>query len=149
MLNIHETQNLNKKLTNADTLDGKAIASQNPFNKNQSDKAIINNNSFNCNNKLYAKFKLIKNDQEIIFKLKGQKAKTLKCLIESKSKGCTALDISRTFALRLSEYIRALRHDNLAGGFNLDIVMIREKNPTNWHGRYILNSKVELVEIFG
>ncbi|MDA9231292.1 hypothetical protein N9O56_01830 [Rickettsiales bacterium] len=120
-----------------------------PINKKQIIKMNIKYNTDNINKKLCKKFKLIKNDQEIIFKLKGQKAKTLKCLIESKSKGCTALDISRTFALRLSEYIRALRHDNLAGGFNLDIVMIREKNPTNWHGRYILNSKVELVEIFG
>ena len=108
---------------------------------------MLNNYKNNINKKSFIKFKLIQNNQEIFFTLKGQKAKTLKCLIESKAKGCTALEISKTFALRLSEYVRALRSDNLAGGCNLDIMMIREKNPTNWHGRYILNSKVELVEI--
>lgn len=126
----------NQKLE-VETLDGQQLQAGKSFNKISKDMA---------NNKnLYAKFKLIHNNKETIFTLKGQKAKTLKCLVESKSKGCTALEISRTFALRLSEYIRALRHDNLAGGHNLEIVMIREKNPSNWHGRYFLKSNVEIL----
>ena len=85
--------------------------------------------------------------KEIDFSLKGQKAKTLKYLIESNGKGCTALEISKTFALRLSEYIRSLRNDGLAGGHNLEIITIREKNPSNWHGRYLLKSHVSVVEV--
>lgn len=90
-------------------------------------------------------FKLTKNDQEVVFVLKGQKAKTLKALIENGDKGCIALEISKTFALRLSEYIRALRHDNLCGGYNLNITTHKEPNPTGWHGRYVLTNKVEIL----
>jgi hypothetical protein len=46
-----ETHNLNKKFV-ANTLDGIATNNCLRFNKNQSDKAIINNNSFNCNKNL-------------------------------------------------------------------------------------------------
>ncbi len=90
-------------------------------------------------------FKLIKNDQEVVFVLKGQKAKTLKALIENGEKGCTALEISKTFALRLSEYIRALRHDCLCGGYNLNIITRKELNPTGWNGVYFLTDKVEIL----
>lgn len=110
---------------------------------------MLNNNSCGCNQKtkrLVLWFRLTKNDQEVVFVLKGQKAKTLKALIENGHKGCTALEISKTFALRLSEYIRALRHDNLCGGHNLNITTNKELNPTGWHGRYLLNDDVELLE---
>lgn len=92
-----------------------------------------------------ADFKLIKNDQEIIFRLRGQKAKTLKCLVEHKEAGCNALEIAKTFALRLSEYIRALRRDGLAGGHNLDIITNRELHVGGWHGKYVLRDQVELL----
>ncbi len=109
---------------------------------------MLNNNSCGCNQKskrLVVCFKLIKNDQEVVFVLKGQKAKTLKALIENGEKGCTALEISKTFALRLSEYIRALRHDCLCGGYNLNIITRKELNPTGWNGVYFLTDKVEIL----
>jgi hypothetical protein len=108
----------------------------------------LESNSCGCNQKskrLVVWFKLIKNDQEVVFVLKGQKAKTLKALIENGEKGCTALDISKTFALRLSEYIRALRRDYLCGGYNLNIITHKEQNPTGWHGRYVLTDTVEIL----
>ena len=95
--------------------------------------------------KLFGYFKLTRHDQEIVFVLKGQKAKTLKSLVENGEKGCTALEICKTFALRLSEYIRALRSDGLAGGFNLNIITNKELNPVGWHGRYVLTDKVEIL----
>lgn len=97
--------------------------------------------------KLAACFKLTKNGREVVFVLNGQKAKTLKALVENGAKGCTALEISKTFALRLSEYVRALRHDELCGGYNLDIAIKKEVNPAGWHGRYILCDRVEIVSL--
>jgi hypothetical protein len=114
----------------------------------RADKSEYNSNSSNSNLKskrLIVWFKLIKNNQEVVFVLKGQKAKTLKTLVENGSGGCNALEISKTFALRLSEYIRALRHDCLCGSYNLDIITNKEPNPTGWHGRYVLTDKVEIL----
>lgn len=91
-------------------------------------------------------FKLIKNNQEIVFRLRGQKAKTLKCLVEHKDAGCNALEIAKTFALRLSEYIRALRRDGLAGGHNLEIITNKELHVGGWHGNYVLRDRVELLK---
>lgn len=102
-------------------------------------------NSNNGNQKVTVAFKLTKNNQEVFFILRGHKAKTLKALIENGETGCTALDISKTFALRLSEYIRALRRDYLCGGYNLNIITHKEQNPTGWHGRYVLTDKVEIL----
>jgi hypothetical protein len=125
-----------------------AITSQ--FNNHQVNEVGVNLkfSRLNCNQKpkkLLGYFKLTKNDQEIVFVLKGQKAKTLKSLVENGEKGCTALEICKTFALRLSEYIRALRSDGLAGGFNLNIITNKELNPVGWHGRYVLTDKVEIL----
>ncbi len=110
----------------------------------------LGSSSCGCNQKskrLVVCFKLTKNGQEVVFVLKGQKAKTLKALIENGEKGCTALEISKTFALRLSEYVRALRSDGLAGGYNLNIITGKEPNPVGWHGRYVLNDMVEIVNL--
>lgn len=108
----------------------------------------LKSSRLNCNQKpktQIADFKLIRNNQEIVFRLRGQKAKTLKCLVEHKEAGCNALEIAKTFALRLSEYIRALRRDGLAGGHNLDIVTKRELHVGGWHGKYVLCDHVELL----
>jgi hypothetical protein len=131
-----------------ETLDGQQLQAKSTQFQKKKGTANIKTNALNGNKKLIIKFKLTINSQEIFFILKGNKAKTLKCLIESNGNGCTALEISGTFALRLSEYVRALRTDNLAGGRNLEILMIKESNPANWHGRYILKSCVEIVKIF-
>ena len=108
---------------------------------------MVKNNFSGNNLKTGIVFKLTKTNQEVVFVLKGQKAKTLKALVENGSKGCNAWEISKTFALRLSEYIRALRHDCLCGGLNLDIITNKEPNPTGWHGRYVLRDKVEILSI--
>ncbi len=121
-----------------------------PFNNRQVNEVGTNLkfSRLNCNQKPkipIADFKLIKNNQEIVFRLRGQKAKTLKCLVEHKEDGCNALEIANTFALRLSEYIRALRRDGLAGGHNLDITTTRELHVGGWHGKYVLRDQVELL----
>ena len=125
-----------------------AITSQFSSNHYIKGRRMLKNHSLNRNQKpktQIAYFKLIKNNQEIVFQLRGQKAKTLKSLVENVENGCTALEICKTFALRLSEYIRALRSDGLAGGFNLNIITNKELNPVGWHGRYVLTDKVEIL----
>ena len=125
-------------------------ATKSPYINHQLNEAKMNikSNQLNSNQTTQiqvADFKLIKNNQEIVFRLRGQKAKTLKCLVEHKEDGCNALEIANTFALRLSEYIRALRRDGLAGGHNLDITTTRELHVGGWHGKYVLRDQVELL----
>ncbi len=142
---MHPNQQKEKLV--ADTLNSAATSLKSLVSKQATDM-ILDSVCLNRNQKskrLVVWFKLIKNDQEVVFVLKGQKAKTLKALIENGKKGCTALEISKTFALRLSEYIRALRHDCLCGSYNLDIITNKEPNPTGWHGRYVLTDKVEIL----
>jgi hypothetical protein len=136
-----------KKLA-AEYFERSSVAS--PFNNRQVNEVggNLKSSRLNCKQKpkkLLGYFKLTRNDEEIVFVLKGQKAKTLKSLVENGEKGCTALEICKTFALRLSEYIRALRSDGLAGGFNLNIITNKEFNPVGWHGRYVLTDTVEIL----
>ncbi len=143
---MHHNQQEEKLVAN--TLDSVATSPELPVKEKQTTEPVLDSFCPNRNQKskrLVAWFKLIKNNQEVVFVLNGQKAKTLKALIENGEKGCTALEISKTFALRLSEYIRALRSDGLAGGCNLNIVTNKEPNPVGWHGRYILCDRVEIV----
>lgn len=140
---------LNSSKLVAETFEGvQLLAPISPAKKEGARSVTLGRPLLNGNQKskrLVLWFKLIKNDQEVVFVLKGQKAKTLKALIENGEKGCTALEISKTFALRLSEYIRALRGDGLAGGYNLNIITGKEPNPVGWHGRYVLTDKVEIL----
>jgi hypothetical protein len=143
---MHHNQQEEKLVAN--TLDSVATSPELPVKEKQTTEPVLDSVFPNRNQKskrLVLWFKLIKNGQEVIFVLKGQKAKTLKALIENGDKGCTALEISKTFALRLSEYIRALRSDGLAGGCNLNIITNKETNPVGWHGRYILCDNVKIV----
>ncbi len=143
---MHHNQQEEKLVAN--TLDSVATSPELPVKEKQTTEPVLDSVFPNRNQKskrLVLWFKLIKNDQEVVFVLKGQKAKTLKALIENGDKGCTALEISKTFALRLSEYIRALRSDGLAGGCNLNIITNKETNPVGWHGRYILCDNVKIV----
>lgn len=79
-----------------------------------------------------------------LLKTKGKRAKTLLALAKCGAVGITALELSNTWALRLSEYISGLRHK-----MGLDIEMIKEPhdNEGGWHGRYILITPVEILEI--
>lgn len=74
--------------------------------------------------------------------VRGKTAKALLWLVNAGKSGVTALEISNSWALRLSEYIRQLRHDH-----HLEIETVRIPNKDGWHGRYILQSKVELISI--
>lgn len=75
--------------------------------------------------------------------LSGKVARTLRALIISGKTGVTAKD-SLCFTMRLSEYIRSLRHD-----YFLNIETINEKHNgidgSGTHGRYILHSDVSLL----
>ena len=75
------------------------------------------------------------------FELNGQKARMLAALIQAGQNGVTALELSNTWAYRTSAYVHDLRHD-----YGMDIAMIREEHKGGWHGRYILNSPVEILE---
>ena len=132
----------------ADTLDSAATSPKSLIGK-QATGMTLDSTYLNRNQKPKTQivdFKLIKNNQEIVFRLCGQKAKTLRCLVERKEAGCNAMQIAKTFALRLSEYIRASRHDGLAGGHNLNIVTNKEFHFGGWHGKYILRDRVELLK---
>lgn len=79
-----------------------------------------------------------------IVHLSGQTARTLQALILAGDSGVTALEIS-SWALRLSEYIRRLRHE-----YFLEILMVKEEHSSlvgaGWHGRYILKTPVRIYQ---
>ena len=74
---------------------------------------------------------------------RGQEAKALLALVESGSRGVTALEVC-TWALRVAAYCHSLRKR-----CGLLIAMIREPHPGGWHGRHILRSRVEIISIHG
>ncbi len=84
-----------------------------------------------------------RDERPVIFTVTGKTAKTLFALVKHDSKGVTALELSNTWALRLSQYISDLRHKH-----NLDIIMQREKHDDagGWHGRYFLHTQVDILE---
>ena len=65
----------------------------------------------------------------------------LEALIESGKSGVIALELSITWALRLSAYVCRLR------GQGLDIETIREPHDDmgGWHARYVLHSPVAIL----
>lgn len=89
-------------------------------------------------------FKAWLNGEPRQFKIKGKAARTLCALTKRGVGGITALELSKTWAVRLSEYIRILRHD-----YSLDIPIHREEHDDEggWHGRYVLITPVEILEI--
>lgn len=70
----------------------------------------------------------------------GKPARVLKTLVLSGAGGVTALELSNTWALRLSEYISILRHK-----YGLEIETLKEHHHDGWHGRYMLHSYVEII----
>lgn len=71
----------------------------------------------------------------------GQVARTLKALVESENAGITALEVSNTWALRLSAYVHTLRHE-----YGLEIETKREPHEGGYHARYVLHTPVEIIE---
>jgi hypothetical protein len=76
--------------------------------------------------------------------LVGQYARTLRELVEAGPKGLTALDVSGTWALRLSHYVHILRREYL-----LPIRMEWEPHDgaagPGRHGRYFLDVTVRIL----
>ncbi|NCC61988.1 MAG: hypothetical protein EOM12_13855 [Verrucomicrobiae bacterium] len=78
------------------------------------------------------------------FTCTGKAAKTLLALVTAGPHGITALELSNTWALRLSAYIYNLRHD-----YGLIIPVEREAHPGGWHGRYVLLTPVQVTKVDG
>lgn len=92
--------------------------------------------------KLVLHFRIVGSDA--ILKVRGQEARSLAALVAAGPRGITALEVS-TWALRLAHYAMKLRRLGLA------IEMVKEPHEgpggKHWHGRYILKSPVEVVEV--
>jgi len=102
-------------------------------------KMNINSKSNNGNRKIFAKFILVKNNQQKTIHLEGQNAKTLIALKQAKSKGITTFQANELKLLRLSSYIHILRHQH-----NINIITIREGKSRT--ARYVLIDLVELLQ---
>ena len=78
----------------------------------------------------------------VIFETTGRNAQTLIALVKAGDRGVTALELSNTWALRLSAYVHTLRHI-----YKLDIKTQKEQHDGGWHARYVLISTVEILKI--
>tara|TARA_R110002095_G_scaffold144870_2_gene125283 strand:- start:328 stop:630 length:303 start_codon:yes stop_codon:yes gene_type:complete len=76
------------------------------------------------------------------FEVKGKPARTLCELVKAAGRGVTALELSNTWALRLSAYIHDLRHK-----YGVKIITHREPHDGGTHGRYVLISPVDITDI--
>ena len=116
-------------------------ATKSPYINHQLNEAKmnINSKSNNGNRKIFAKFILVKNNQQKTIYLEGQNAKTLIALKQAKSKGITTFQANELKLLRLSSYIHILRHQH-----NINIITIREGKSRT--ARYVLIDLVELLQ---
>lgn len=75
------------------------------------------------------------------FRVTGQEAKALQALVAAGANGVTALEVA-SWAYRLGAYVHRLRHD-----IGLDIETLREPHGDlgDWHGRYVLRSRVRIL----
>lgn len=74
------------------------------------------------------------------FTATGQVAKALSALVTAGARRVTALEVN-SWAYRLGAYVHSLRHD-----CGLAIETVREPHEGGWHGRYVLRSRVAIVE---
>jgi len=81
-------------------------------------------------------------DSDQIHEVEGQEARTLEALHQAGTRGVTALDVSNTWALRLSHYVFKLRKRGLA----IDTERERHHGPVpGTHGRYVLRSNIQII----
>lgn len=73
--------------------------------------------------------------------VQGQTAKLLLALIDAGEKAVTAQKVP-TWALRFAAYCHDLKHK-----FGLSIRTDREGHEGGWHGRYVLETPVEIIEV--
>ena len=92
--------------------------------------------------KITVTFKAWFEGQSKVYEVKGQNARTLIALTEAGQEGITALEVSAAWAYRLAAYVYDLRQ-----GYGMDIVTKREEHEHGWHGRYVLNTPVEILEV--
>jgi len=87
-------------------------------------------------------FDLITPEERLTYSISGREGQALYCLYRAKNKGITSLEVLSS--CRLSSYIFNLRHN-----FNLDILTVRENNPSGFghYGRFILQSDIDIIEI--
>lgn len=121
---------------------------ENTNNQRPTGKVFINPSQGNLNfsaaasKKFFACFRIIINDEAgSCYHVHGRLAQTLLCLDRAKNKGVTAAEMS-SWALRLSAYVHKLRQK-----YGLEIRMEKEKHDGGWHGRYVLESQIELKVI--
>lgn len=74
--------------------------------------------------------------------VKGKPARTLCALVKAAGRGVTALELSNTWALRLSAYVHDLRHK-----YGVEITTKYEPHDDGVHGRYVLISPVDITDI--
>lgn len=77
------------------------------------------------------------------FSVTGQTAKALLALIEAGPRGITALEAD-AWAYRLAAYCHVLRQRH-----GLSIRTEREPHPGGWHGRYVLETPVQIDAVTG
>lgn len=80
-------------------------------------------------------------DAAKVYEIRGRIAQTIVALVAAGLAGITAAEMS-CWAYRLGAYIYTLRHD-----YGLDIETIYEPHDGGAHGRYILHTAVEILDL--
>ena len=77
------------------------------------------------------------NDRHTVF---GQEARTLRALLAASTRGITSGEVSVCgWGYRLAHYVMKLRRHGL------DIAMAHEAHAGGWHGRYTLETPIEML----
>ncbi|MGE0735303.1 MAG: hypothetical protein AB7P50_11175 [Alphaproteobacteria bacterium] len=92
-------------------------------------------------NKLKVRARIAGGDTAREIVASGQEAKALLALAEAGARGVTALECA-AWAYRLAAYAHSLRKR-----FGLVIVTLHEAHPGGWHGRHVLETAVEILEV--
>lgn len=81
------------------------------------------------------------NNKPIVTKITARTiARTITALTEAQGRGITAQEMS-SWAFRLGAYVHILKRD-----YGLDIETLKEKHKHGWHGRYVLHTRIEIIE---
>jgi hypothetical protein len=99
---------------------------------------MLKNNSHKGNKRIFAKFVIIKNDQQNPLYLEGQNSRTLIALIKAGGRGIASIQSHDLKLLRLSSYVHILRHEH-------DIVILTIREGERRTARYVLIDRVEIV----
>ena len=78
-----------------------------------------------------------------VLEVHGQPAKALLALVEAEDNGCTAQEVA-SWAYRFAAYTHELRHR-----YGLAIRTDRKPHPNGWHGRHVLETPVEILNVEG